>query len=63
VKEPNMHEQTTPASSKTANLLTAIGVTIILFLFGFLPFGWLGYGFLEEYYEEIFIRILFWTVF
>ena len=58
-----MHEQTAPTSSKTGKIPAAIGVVIILFLFGFLPFGWLGYGYLEAYYEEIIIRILFWIVF
>jgi hypothetical protein len=63
IKEPNMHKHTTPASSKTANILTAIGVTTILFLFGFLPFGWLGFMFLGGHYEEVFIKILFWIIF
>jgi hypothetical protein len=58
-----MNEQAAPASIKTGNILTSIGVTIILALFGFLPFGWLGYGFMESYYEEIFIRIMFWITF
>ena len=56
-----MSEQSEPSASETQKNNAPIGVIATLFLFGFLPFGWLGLVFLVK--ARVFTVILFWTVF